>query len=93
MIILTYDISSDSKRTKLSKFLNEYGDKLQYSVYKIKNSKRVLNNILSEIRHRYEKYFDDNDSIYIFNTCDACDKKIIRYGSSLHEESDVVYLG
>lgn len=92
MIIITYDISSNKKRARFSKFLSRYGNKIQFSVYKIKNSNRVLDNILNEIEHSYKKSFDFNDSVYIFDTCKGCDKKIIRYGSALHEESDVVYL-
>jgi CRISPR-associated protein Cas2 len=92
MIILAYDITSDKKRTRLAKFLDKYGERIQYSVFRIKNSQRVLTNILAEIEHKYKKYFDNTDSIYIFNTCVGCDKKIIRYGNALHEESDVVYL-
>lgn len=92
MIILTYDISSDKKRAKFSKFIGKYGVKLQYSVYKIKNSKRIMDNILSEIDQTFKKDFDKTDSVYIFYTCEGCDKRIVRYGSSVHEETDVVYL-
>lgn len=35
MIIVSYDISNDKVRSKFSKFLLEYGDRLQYSVYEI----------------------------------------------------------
>ena len=91
MIILAYDIASDKTRTKFSKFLDQYGVRVQYSVYQIKNSKRILNNILTEIEHKYKKSFNKSDSIYIFRVCEGCQKRIIRYGSSIHEESDVVY--
>jgi CRISPR-associated protein Cas2 len=92
MIILTYDITSDKKRTRLSKFLEQYGERIQYSVFKLKNSKRVLSNVMNELEHKYKKYFDNTDSVYILNTCEGCDKKIVRYGNALHELEDVVYL-
>jgi len=92
MIIVSYDFSNDKRRAKFAKFLKQYGEKVQYSVYRIRNSQRVLNIILTEIAHNYEKKFEDTDSIYIFSVCQSCLKKIKRYGSARHEEEDVIYL-
>lgn len=92
MLIVSYDFTSNKKRAKFSKFLKQFGEKIQYSVYKIKNSQRVLRLILAEIDKRYARYFDKTDSILIFPLCEACIKKIRKYGSAGHEEEDVVYL-
>lgn len=91
MIIVSYDFSSNKRRSKFSKFLKRYGEKVQFSVYSIKNSQRILNIILKEIELNYSKTFEKTDSILIFIVCEQCQKKIIRYGSAVHEESDVVY--
>jgi CRISPR-associated protein Cas2 len=92
MLIVTYDIHSDFSRNRFSKFLSKFGDRIQLSVFKIKNSKRILNAILSEVEYRYKKEFRPTDSIYIFNTCDGCTKKIHKYGSAKYEDAEVVYL-
>jgi CRISPR-associated protein Cas2 len=92
MFIVSYDFSSDYKRAKFAKFLKQFGDKIQYSVYKIKNSPRLLKLVLAEVNKRYVKEFDKTDNILIFYLCDACIKKIKKYGSAIHEEEDVVYL-
>jgi len=55
MFIVSYDIENDKTRTKFSKLLKQYGRRLQYSVFEIKNSARVLENIKSEIEHRFKK--------------------------------------
>jgi CRISPR-associated endonuclease Cas2 len=91
MIIISYDFSNDKKRAKFAKFLKQYGNKIQYSVYQIKNSQRLLNIIMTEIELRYKKTFDNTDSILIIRICAGCQKKIVRYGSAVHEESEVVY--
>jgi CRISPR-associated protein Cas2 len=91
MIILTYDISNNKVRTKFSKFLQKYGRKLQYSVYEIRNSKRILQNILREVELRYEKHFSGSDSVLIFQLCEQDKKKIIRYGYSENDTEDVVF--
>ncbi len=91
MIILSYDISNDKTRARFSKFIQKYGRRLQYSVYEIKNSKRVLNNIIYEIDFKFKKEFEDTDSVLILDMCALCDRKIKRYGFAVHEEKDLVF--
>lgn len=92
MLLISYDITSNKTRTRFSKFLKQYGNSVQYSIYKIKNSKRIINIITNEIENKYKKTFNNTDSIMIFNTCCACDQKVIRYGCALHDEENIVYL-
>lgn len=92
MLIIAYDFSNDKTRASFSKYLKKFGEKIQYSVYVIKNSTRVLNNILSKIEHDYKKKFENSDSILIFSVCKGCENKIIKYGNALHYEKDVVEL-
>ncbi len=49
MFLVVYDIADDKLRTRFSKYLSQYGRRLQYSVFEIANSDRVLGNILSLI--------------------------------------------
>ncbi len=91
MIIISYDFSDNRKRAKFSKFLKKYGRKIQYSVYEIRNSQRVLQNILTEVELKYSKNFNNSDSIIIFNLCKLCESKIKRYGYSANEEKEVVF--
>ena len=77
MLLITYDFSNDKVRTKFSRFLCKFGTRIQYSVFQIKNSPRVLNNITSEIEMKYKKQFGNCDSILIFKICEGCDKKIM----------------
>lgn len=93
MLIVSYDFVNDKTRAKFSKFLKQYGERMQYSVFSVRNSPRVLRNIIAEVDARYKKQFKDTDSIVIFSTCEGCNKKIVRYGSAKHEVEDVVYFG
>lgn len=93
MLIVAYDFVDDKKRAGFAKFLSKYGFRIQYSVFKIDNSKRVLENILSAIDHTYKKTFTSTDSIVIFDTCCACDKKIRRYGYAKNEDADILFFG
>jgi len=90
MLLISYDFASDKTRSKFSKFLEKFGRRIQYSVFEIYNSERVLTNILSEVELRYKKRFKNADSIVIFPICEGCKKKIIRYGYSKNEESEIL---
>lgn len=50
MIIVSYDISDDKLRTNFAKYLSKFGHRIQYSVFEIDNSTRILDNIISDLR-------------------------------------------
>ncbi|TKI70027.1 CRISPR-associated endonuclease Cas2 [Sulfurimonas crateris] len=90
MIIVSYDISDDKLRTRFSKFLLKYGFRLQYSIFQIRNSKRILSLVSSEIKNKFEKRFGQTDSVIIFNLSEQC--KITRYGYAKNDEEDLIII-
>ncbi|MEK7453199.1 MAG: CRISPR-associated endonuclease Cas2 [Patescibacteria group bacterium] len=91
MLIISYDFTNDKTRANFSKFIKKFGRRIQYSVYEIKNSARVLQNIQNEIELVYKKDFKNTDSILIFSSCLGCDKKIKRYGYAANEEEEILF--
>lgn len=90
MFLVMYDIQSDKLRTKFSKFLERYGRRLQYSVFEIANSQRILRNIQIEIETSFEKKFTQGDSVLIYSVGDnACIK---RFGYPVNEETTLVII-
>lgn len=87
MIIVSYDISDDKKRTKFSKYLEKFGHRIQYSVFEIDNSERILNNMRADIENRFMKQFGQEDSVYIFKLSASCE--VSRYGYAKNEENDL----
>lgn len=61
---------------------------LQYSVYEIENSERVLNNIIADIDNKWMKQFDQTDSVYIFQLSSSC--KVQKFGYARNEDSDLL---
>ncbi|OGD68771.1 CRISPR-associated endonuclease Cas2 [Candidatus Campbellbacteria bacterium RIFCSPLOWO2_01_FULL_34_15] len=90
MFLISYDFHSDKTRAKFSKFLKKYGRRIQYSVFEIKNSDRVLQNILKEIKLKYQKNFTGADSVVIITVCEGCKKKVERFGYAKNDEKDVL---
>lgn len=89
VIIVTYDISSNKTRTHFSKFLEKYGVRVQFSVYEIQNSKRVLSIVQNAIAAKFSKRFEPGDSIYVF-TANHDDTQ--RYGSASLLDKDLIIL-
>ena len=90
MLIISYDFSDDRVRAKFSKFIKQYGRKIQYSVYEIRNSPRILQNIKTEVELSYKRHFQGSDSVLIFQICEGDKKKVARYGYAANEEKEVV---
>ena len=91
MIIITYDISNTKIRTKFHKFLKKHGRPIQYSVFEIKNSPRLLNMIILEVEKVYKPKFTMADSILIIPISKADQSKIVRYGQAVSEEEEILW--
>ena len=90
MILVSYDISDDKLRTRFAKYLEKFGHRIQYSVFEIKNSPRILSNVAAGIQNNFAKKFCESDSVYIFELSPSC--RITRYGFAKHEEDDMIVI-
>lgn len=90
MVIISYDISDDKLRTKFSKYLSRFGHRLQYFVFENDNSTRILNNIITDLKNKYERAFSQSDSVIIFKMSSSCE--IIRYGYAKNDEKDFIII-
>lgn len=89
MIVVSYDISDNRLRTKFSKFLvKEGGVRLQFSVYEINNTKRIIDSLKIKIENNFAKKFDGGDSIFIFETNL---QESIKYGNAIHRDKDLLF--
>lgn len=90
MLLVSYDISNDRLRAKFSKFLKRFGYRLQYSLFEIKNSARILALIKIEITDKFSKRFSETDSVIIFELSSSC--KITKFGYANHEDEDLIII-
>ena len=90
MVIVSYDIKNNKIRTKFAKMLRSQGAiRLQFSVYEVNNTQRIIDNIKMNIVDKFSKLFTGADSVMIF---DAPNAKIQKFGNAIHRDKDVVYL-
>ena len=62
------------------------GHRLQYSVFQIDNSSRIIDNIIQDLKNNFEKKCTQEDSVMIFKLSSRCE--IIRFGYAKNDEKD-----
>lgn len=88
MIIVSYDISDTKKRARFNKYIRKFGHMLQYSVYEIENSSKILNNIITDLNNKFSKTFDETDSVYIFKLSESCET--LKFGYARHGDETLL---
>ena len=77
LYLVSYDIIDNAKRTRLAKKLQDYGQRVQYSVFECSiNAKQY-----KEMLDRILKFIDvEKDSLRVYQLCAGCTEKIESYG-------------
>jgi CRISPR-associated protein Cas2 len=88
MIVISYDISDNKLRNRFSKYIRRFGSRMQFSVYEIDNSPRILDNIIADVENRFMPEFKEKDSVILFNMSKSC--KVIRMGYAAHDDEDLI---
>jgi len=87
LIIVSYDIVNDKRRTKLAKKLCDFGRRVQYSVFECDLSKEQL----KEMTQKALKQINlEEDSLRIYRICNTCASEILSYGIKKGWEEDEV---
>lgn len=88
MLVVSYDIHDDKLRGQFAKALCKRGAiRLQFSVYEVRHTKRVIENLKIEIENHFAKRFTGGDSVMIFETQDG---NITKYGNAIHRDQDFI---
>lgn len=89
MLIVSYDIEDDRLRSRFSRQLTKSGAiRLQYSVYEINNTKRVIDTLKLMVEKDFAPKFGGGDSVIILDIGTA---DIIKYGNAIHRDQDIVF--
>mgnify|MGYP001613998057 FL=1 len=87
--LVSYDIPDTKRRTKLAKTLEDFGDRVQYSVFECILDNKLLDKMVKRI-HKIAKAEDD--SIRIYSICANCEKIIKVIGQGEVTKNEEVYI-
>ena len=90
MIVVSYDIPDDRRRTRLAHALKDFGKRVQYSVFEC----RLKDDQLDRLRTRIETLIDTKeDRVRLYRLCQECTGKVeIRGTGELTSDPDVYLL-
>lgn len=90
--LVAYDISDDQRRTKVAKILEDFGDRVQYSVFEMDLERPEQ---LGEMQSRLGKVLDSaTDSVRVYFLCQGCRAKIVILGQGeVYQDEDVYIVG
>jgi CRISPR-associated protein Cas2 len=89
-LVISYDIKSDRRRTKIHKALKSYGSWIQFSVFECDIEKKEY----LRLKHRLEQLIcpDDEDSVRYYFLCEECKRKIERIGGITPPKNGSIFL-
>ena len=72
LFVVSYDIEDDKSRTRLSKLLLDYGDRVQFSVFQVEAEREEMSNLI----RKCAAHIGNSDSIRIYPICATCESSI-----------------
>ncbi len=87
--IVSYDIPVTKRRTKIAKTLEDFGDRVQYSVFEC----LLDNDLLEKMIKRLEGIVKpEEDSVRIYSLCGQCVKGVRLLGKGEVTRDEEVYI-
>lgn len=89
LILVSYDIPDDRRRTQLAHTLKDFGERVQYSVFEC----RLTDDQLDHLRSRMAKLVDPaEDSVRLYRLCADCVRRIEIQGLGVVKQDPEVYI-
>ncbi|MDR4497188.1 MAG: CRISPR-associated endonuclease Cas2 [Candidatus Scalindua sp.] len=87
--LVSYDIPDTKRRTKLAKVLEDFGDRVQFSVFECILDDKLLDKLVKRI-DKIVKVADD--SVRIYTVCANCERCIRIIGQGVVSKIEEIYI-
>ena len=89
LIVVSYDVPNDRRRTRLAHALKDFGERVQYSVFEC----RLDAPSLEKLSRRVKALIDpEEDRVRIYRLCLDCERQVEIQGAGHVVEDPDVYL-
>lgn len=89
LILVSYDIPSDRRRTKLAHVLKDFGERVQYSVFECRLEEQQIERLRARVARLIEP---GEDSVRFYRLCGECARLIEVQGLGVAREDPEVYV-
>ena len=89
LYLVSYDITDTPRRTKVAKILDDFGDRVQYSVFECIIDNELLEKMLSRL---IKVANEAEDSIRVYALCGNCERVIRIIGQGEVSKEEKVYI-
>lgn len=92
MYLVSYDIEDNKIRNKIAKQLENYGYRVQYSVFECRITQKRFHELYEKLATLMEEEIGGN--IRFYHICENCSKKIVTMGIATQrdDDSDVIII-
>ena len=89
LIVVSYDVPDDRRRTRLAHTLKDFGERVQYSVFECHLDERAL----ETLRVRISRLLNfEEDSVRIYRLCKECDRLLEVLGTAQRTDDPELYV-
>jgi CRISPR-associated protein Cas2 len=89
LMVISYDISEDRRRTQIHKALKSYGQWMQYSLFECTLTEMQKVRLWNRLDQLIEPA---SDNIRLYHLCESCARKVERIGGDLPQEENVFFV-
>jgi CRISPR-associated protein Cas2 len=75
--VVCYDVPANARRTRIAKCLDDYGGRVQYSVFEMVLDRPLFDTLVAELKGLIDPR---EDRVIIFPVCAACCRKAVFLG-------------
>ena len=76
--VVSYDVESDKRRTKIAKALEDFGQRVQFSVFECRLNPKDMVRMQARVEDLINR---KTDSLIIYRLCESCTQEIYRVGA------------
>jgi CRISPR-associated protein Cas2 len=89
LILISYDIPDDRRRTRLAHTLKDFGERVQYSVFECRLEEDQLDRLRSRVARLVAP---EEDSVRFYRLCAGCVRNIEIQGLGVVKEDPEIYI-
>lgn len=86
--LISYDISDNRRRNQVARYLLDFGQRVQYSVFEVSENPEILEDIFAHLTTLIDA---EADSLRMYKICRSCRQEMVAAGKERQYQLDDPY--